>query len=73
MVIAGDDRITDTRAAERLGGRLRAGRVIVLEDAQHEVWMEAEEFRLQCWAAFDAFIPGTTATLLDKRTKAPVS
>jgi lysophospholipase len=62
MIVAGDDRVTDTRAAERFGARLRAGRVIVLDDAQHEVLMERDSLRDQCWKAFDAFIPGAERT-----------
>ena len=69
MIVAGDDRVTDTRAAERFGARLRAGRVIVLDDAQHEVLMERDSLREQCWKAFDAFIPGTERT---ERTRAAV-
>ena len=61
LVVAGDDRVTDTRAAERFGARLRAGRVIVVEDSQHEILMERDVFREQAWAAFDAFIPGARA------------
>jgi len=61
MVISGDDRVTDTRAAERFGERLRAGRALVIPGAQHELLMERDLYRRQCWDAFDAFIPGLEA------------
>ena len=58
VVASGADRVTDTRATERFSERLRAGRLIVLDGAQHELLMERDVFREQFWAAFDAFIPG---------------
>jgi lysophospholipase len=59
VVGAGDDRIVDPRAVERFGTRLKAGRLIELPFARHEILMEQDRFRQQFWAAFDAFIPGT--------------
>ena len=56
---AGDDRIVDLRAVERFATRLKAGRLIVIPLAQHEILMERDVFRSQFWAGFDAFIPGT--------------
>jgi lysophospholipase len=58
VIAAGLDRVTDTRAAERFSERLRAGRLIVIDGAAHEIMMERDLFRNQFWAAFDAFIPG---------------
>ena len=58
VIAAGLDRVTDTRAAERFSERLRAGRLIVIDGAAHEIMMERDLFRDQFWAAFDAFIPG---------------
>ena len=58
VVASGADRVTDTRATERFSERLRAGRLIVVDGAQHELLMERDVFREQFWAAFDAFIPG---------------
>lgn len=58
VVASGADRVTDTRAAERFASRLRAGRLIVIDGAEHEIMMERDIFRDQFWAAFDAFIPG---------------
>ena len=58
VIAAGADRVTDTRACERFAERLRAGRLIVLDGAAHEIMMERDVFRDAFWAAFDAFIPG---------------
>jgi lysophospholipase len=61
LVAAGDDEVTDTRAAERFASRLRTGRLIVIEGAKHEILMERDSLRDQFWAAFDQFIPGMEA------------
>jgi len=59
VIAAGQDRVTETRATERFAARLRAGRFLVVDGAQHEILIERDRFRDQFWAAFDAFIPGT--------------
>lgn len=61
VVAAGADRVVDTRAAERFVARLRAGRLIVIDGAEHEILVERDLFRDRFWAAFDAFIPGVEA------------
>ena len=61
VIAAGDDEVTDTRATERFAARLRAGRLIVVEGAKHEILMERDALRDQFWAAFDQFIPGIEA------------
>jgi lysophospholipase len=58
VIAAGLDRVVDVRATERFSERLRAGRLIVIDGAEHEIMMERDLFRDQFWAAFDAFIPG---------------
>jgi lysophospholipase len=60
IIAAGADPICATPATERLAVRLKAGRVIVIPGARHEILMERDEIREQFWAAFDAFIPGTS-------------
>ncbi len=61
VIAAGADRVTDTRAAERFASRLRAGRIVIVEGAAHELLVERDRFRDRFWAAFDAFIPGVEA------------
>jgi lysophospholipase len=58
VIAAGADRVADTRAAERFASRLRAGRMVIVEGAEHELLMERDVFRDQFFAAFDAFVPG---------------
>lgn len=58
VVASGADRVTETRAVERFASRLRAGRIIVIEGAEHEILIERDVFRNQFWAAFDQFLPG---------------
>ena len=61
IIASGADQVTDTGAAERFAARLRTGRIIVIEGAQHEIMIEREVFRRQFWAAFDQFVPGSAA------------
>jgi lysophospholipase len=62
ILAAGTDRLVDTAAAEQFASRLKAGKCITLAHAQHEILMERDVFRELFWAAFDAFIPGESAT-----------
>jgi len=48
-----------TPAIEDFAMMLRAGSHLVIAGAQHEVLMEQDQYRMQFWAAFDAFVPGT--------------
>ena len=59
VVACGADTIVDTRAVERFAMRLRAGHVVTVPHARHEILMERDSYRQQFWAAFDDFIPGT--------------
>ena len=58
IIAAGGDGIVSTPAIERFGQRLKAGRVLVIEHARHEILQESDAIRGQFWAAFDAFVPG---------------
>jgi lysophospholipase len=59
IVAAGADRVTDTAAAERFALRLRAGSLVVIDGAEHEILIERDSLRAQFWAAFDQFVPGS--------------
>ncbi len=61
IVASGADRVTDCAAAERFAARLRSGRILVVEGAEHEILFERDVLRDQFWAAFDAFAPGAAA------------
>ncbi|WP_112664583.1 alpha/beta fold hydrolase [Microvirga flavescens] len=60
VVAAGEDPVCATPAIERFAARLKAGHAIVLPGARHEIMMESDAIRAQFWAAFDAFIPGSS-------------
>lgn len=59
ILSANDDRVVDPYATERFASRLKAGRMIPLAHARHEILLERDSVRAQFWAAFDAFLPGT--------------
>ena len=59
MVAAGRDEVVSTPAIETFGHNLLAGRHLILAGARHEILQEQDHYRLQFWAAFDAFVPGT--------------
>ena len=78
VIAAGADRVVDTRAAERFASRLRAGRMIIVEGAEHELLVERDVFRDQFFAAFDAFIPGVEGVEREplrelRQTRSPAS
>jgi lysophospholipase len=58
---AGADHVVETRAVERFASRLKAGKLIPIPFAEHEILQERDAIRSQFWAAFDAFAPGETA------------
>ncbi len=61
FIASGADRVTDVAAAESFAARMRVGRIIVIEGAEHEILIERDVFRRQFWAAFDKFVPGSEA------------
>ena len=62
IVASGLDRVVDVAAAERFAARMHAGRIVVVDGAEHEILIERDVFRDQFWAAFDAFVPGADAS-----------
>lgn len=62
LALAGEgDAVVRTAASERFFSRLRAGRLIVLEGARHEIFQETDDLRAQAWAAIDAFFAGESS------------
>jgi lysophospholipase len=59
LIAAGRDDIVSTAAIEDFAIRLRAGSHLIIAGAKHELMMELDRYRVQFWAAFDAFVPGT--------------
>jgi lysophospholipase len=60
ILAAGNDAVVSNAAIEDFATLLRAGSHLVVVGAQHELLMEQDRFRAQFWAAFDAFVPGTS-------------
>lgn len=59
FVAAGADEVVSTRATEAYARRLKTGSLLTIDGARHEIWQEADLYREQLLAAFDAFIPGS--------------
>jgi lysophospholipase len=58
VIGAGRDSRIPLATTELFATRLKAGRLITIPYARHEILMEHDRYRNQFWAAFDAFIPG---------------
>ncbi len=59
VVVGMRDTVVSVSAIETLVGELRAGALVILPGARHELMMERDGLREQFWAAFDAFVPGS--------------
>lgn len=57
LISAGNDRLVAARAIEALSNRFRAGHLVPIDGARHEILHEADRYRLAALAAIDAFIP----------------
>lgn len=58
IVAAGSDRVVSTPDAEDYARRLKAASLITIDGARHEILQEADRYRQQLLAAFDAFVSG---------------
>lgn len=58
FIAAGADEVVSTKAIEDYARSLRPGSLLTIDGARHEILQEADIFREQFFAAFDAFIPG---------------
>lgn len=58
VIAAGADQVVSTKAVEAYTRRLRLGSLLMIDGAKHEILQEADVYREQLLAAFDAFIPG---------------
>jgi len=63
FVAAGSDEVVSTPAIEAFASRLRATSILTIDGARHELLQEADRYREQFFAAFDAFIPGADAVV----------
>lgn len=56
---AGAEEVVSVSAAAEYAKRLRGGSLLMIDGARHEILQEADVFREQFFAAFDAYVPGT--------------
>ena len=73
IVAAGADRVVSTTLTERFASRTRNVSLVTIDGARHEILQEADFYREQFWAAFDAFIPGSADTTASKATEPELS
>lgn len=59
FIAAGNDSVVSTRAIENYARQVKWASVLTIDGARHEVLQEADFFREQLLAAFDAFVPGS--------------
>ncbi len=59
LIAAGRDKVVSRRAIEKLGQAMPAGGAVTIDGARHDIQIEANLYRDQFLAAFDAFIPGS--------------
>jgi len=62
FVAAGSDSVVSTPAIEYYVRQIKSASLLTIDGARHEIWQEADLYREQLLAAFDAFIPGSDAT-----------
>ena len=62
IIAPGTDQVVSTKAVEAYARHLRLGSLLMIHGARHEILQEADIYREQFLAAFDAFIPGTDET-----------
>jgi lysophospholipase len=65
IAAAGADEVVSTPAIEDLARRLKTASLITIDGARHEILQEADIYREQLLAAFDAFVPGSTVESAD--------
>ncbi len=61
IVAAGSDKVVSTPDAEAYARRLKAASLVTIDGARHEILQEADRYRQQLLAAFDAFVSGKAA------------
>ena len=58
FVAAGADAVVSTPAIDDYARQMRSGSLLTIDGARHEILQEADIYREQLLAAFDAFVPG---------------
>ncbi len=66
FVAAGADEVVSTPAIEAVARQTRGAWCVTIDGARHEIMQEADVYREQFLAAFDAFVPGTEVAALTR-------
>ena len=56
MAVAGNDRVVPLCAQEEICSKIICCRLLVVENARHEILKETDEIQSQFWKSFDAFV-----------------
>jgi len=59
MFVGGDESVVSPPAIRNLSQRFANGKLIEVDGARHEVWMETPERQAQSWDAIDVFLRTT--------------
>ncbi len=70
LIAAGEEVVVSNPAIEAYARRLKMGSLITIDGAKHELLQEADLYREQLLAAFDAFVPGSGADLVESTAAA---
>jgi lysophospholipase len=62
FIAAGADAVVSTPAIEHYVRRVKSASLLTIDGARHEILQEADIYREQFFAAFDAFVPGGDAS-----------
>ncbi|WP_309084795.1 alpha/beta hydrolase [Chelativorans sp.] len=68
FLAAGRDQVVSTPMVERYARGLRSGKVLTIDGARHEILQEADFFREQALAAFEAFAKPAESGLLTQES-----
>jgi lysophospholipase len=63
IIAAGADQIVSNAAIERFAQGMRSTAMVTINGGRHELLQEADIYREQVLAAFDAFVPGSDTSL----------
>ncbi|MEQ1954186.1 alpha/beta hydrolase [Mesorhizobium sp. CN2-181] len=66
FIAAGADEVVSTQAVEEYARRLKTASLITIDGARHEILQEADLYREQLLAAFNAFVPGSDVEAAEK-------
>ncbi|WP_442582295.1 alpha/beta fold hydrolase [Mesorhizobium sp. ASY16-5R] len=73
FISAGADEVVSTQAIEDYAQRLKTASLVTIDGARHEILQEADLYREQLLAAFNAFVPGSGVEPADAAAVRPAA